>query len=247
MGRKQVVDKRSFAITSFERNVFVLRKELLIEEFGEKISRLSHRMIFDNELAREAAQEVWYEIIKNIDSFRGVSSLSTWIYTIAKRTILKCAKTEILLREKQFNEHFELGEIEYVGRVEEKKQWVKEKCDYCLTAFCHCLSNEARLIVLFCDIVELPYNEVSKIMEKSEDTIRQIVSRSRKKIKKFMEQDCILYNPNGSCRCRIRQHVVSVNLDKEYKKLTKAAELVEIFNKFDRELPRKNYWEKIIN
>jgi RNA polymerase sigma-70 factor (ECF subfamily) len=124
---------------------------------------------------------------------------------------------------------------------------VKEKCDYCLTAFCHCLSNEARLIVLFCDIVELPCDEVGLIMEKSEETIRQYVSRSRKKIRKFMEQDCILFNSAGSCRCRIRQHVLSVNLDKEYKKLAKAAELVEIFKKFDRELPRKNYWEKIIS
>jgi hypothetical protein len=35
----------------------MLSKEIIVREFGEKISRLSHRMIFDNELAREATQE----------------------------------------------------------------------------------------------------------------------------------------------------------------------------------------------
>jgi RNA polymerase sigma-70 factor (ECF subfamily) len=83
-------------------------------------------------------------------------------------------------------------------------------------------------------------------MEMSEENVRQIVSRSRKRIKKFMERDCILYNPEGNCRCRIRKHIISVNIDKEYKKLTKAAELLYLFQKIDQELPRKNYWEKII-
>ncbi len=53
-----------------KRIVCVLSKEFLVKEFGEKISRLSHRMIFDSDLAREASQEVWYEIIKNLDNFR---------------------------------------------------------------------------------------------------------------------------------------------------------------------------------
>ena len=45
------------------------------------------RQIQNKEIAKEAAQEVWYEIIKSIDSFNGESGLSTWIYTLCKRTI----------------------------------------------------------------------------------------------------------------------------------------------------------------
>jgi len=49
----------------------------IISEFGPVISRVAHRMIKDNEVAKEAAQEVWVEIIKSLDTFKGNSSIST--------------------------------------------------------------------------------------------------------------------------------------------------------------------------
>jgi RNA polymerase sigma factor (sigma-70 family) len=220
--------------------------ESLIKSHGQIISRLSHRMIQNNELANEAAQEVWIEIINSLHTFKGNSKVSTWMYIIAKRTILRYAKAERIYKEKEINAHFELEPIEYKGLEEGKKEWVKEKCDYCLTAFCHCLNNESRLIFLFRELADLSYSQISEIMEINEDNIRQILSRSKEKVKNFMSKNCVIYNPEGSCKCRIRKHVISVNLDKEYSKLAKAAQLVDLFQKFDKELPRKNYWEKIV-
>jgi RNA polymerase sigma-70 factor (ECF subfamily) len=222
-------------------------KNQLAEQFGIKISRLAHRMIQNNDLAREAAQEVWYEIIKSIDSFRGESDISTWIYTIAKRTILKYAISERVYSANELNYHFDLDPIEYKGLEENKEQWVKEKCDYCLTAFCHCLNNESRLIFLFHDIVGLQYSQISQIMEMKEDNLRQIASRSKEKVRNFMDKNCVLYNPNGNCKCRIRKQILSVDLEKSYDNLAKAATLVDLFQKFDKELPRKNYWEKFVS
>ena len=223
-----------------------MNTEQLIEKYGEKISRLSHRMIWNNELAAEASQEVWYEVLKSLDTFKANSNISTWIYTIAKRTILRYAQNERILKSSEIDTHFDLESIGYNGSDNEKKEWVKEQCDYCLTAFCHCLTNNARMIFLFRDIAELMDSEISQIMDLKEENIRQIASRSREKVKNFMRKDCILFNTHGKCRCRIRKHVESVGLDKEYKKLSKAAGLIDIFKKFDKELPRKNYWEKII-
>lgn len=222
-------------------------KEKLIEQFGDKISRLSHRMIWDNELAKEAAQEVWYEILKSLDNFRAISNISTWIYTISKRTILKYAQNERILKSTDLDAHFTLESIDYYGEEQDKKEWVKEQCDYCLTAFCHCLTNDARLVFLFRDIAELTDSEIAQIMDLKEENIRQIAFRSREKVRNFMQKDCLLINPQGNCRCRISKQVKSVELDKEYSKLSKAAGMIEIFKKFDKELPRKNYWKKIIH
>lgn len=222
-------------------------KEHLVKQFGEKISRLSHRMIWNSELAKEASQEVWYEVLKSIDTYNGDSNISTWIYTIAKRTILRYAKNEKILKSKDIDNHFNLESIPYYGEENKKRQWVKEQCDYCLTAFCHCLTNDARLVFLFRDIARLTDSQIAQIIDLKEENIRQIAYRSSKKIRSFMQRDCILFNPKGNCRCRIRKHIKSVELDKEYNKLAKAAGLIEIFKKFDKELPRKNYWEKIIH
>ncbi len=221
--------------------------EQLIEQFGEKISRLSHRMIWNKELAKEATQEVWYEILNSLDNFRSESNISTWIYSIAKRTILKYAQNERILKSADLDTHFDLENISYSGEEQDKKEWVKEQCDYCLTAFCHCLTNDARLIFLFRDIAEINDSEIAQIMDLKEENVRQIAFRSREKVKSFMQKDCVLLSPQGNCRCRISKHVKSVELDKEYGKLSKAAGLIDIFKKFDRELPRKNYWKKIID
>lgn len=43
-------------------------KEQLVKQFGEKISRLSHRMIWNSELAKEPSQEVWYEVLRSVDN-----------------------------------------------------------------------------------------------------------------------------------------------------------------------------------
>ena len=48
----------------------------LVEEYGNMISTIAHRMIQNKEIAREAAQEVWYELCKSFHSFKGDSELS---------------------------------------------------------------------------------------------------------------------------------------------------------------------------
>lgn len=223
-----------------------INKEQIVREFGDKISSLSHRMIWNSELAKEAAQEVWFEILKSLDKFNGESELSTYIYIIAKRTILRYAKSERIIKDCEIDNHFNLESIAYQGDEKDKKEWVKEKCDYCLTAFCHCLTNEARLVFLFRDIAGLSDVQISNIMDLKIDNIRKIASRSKEKVKRFMKKDCILMNPLGNCRCRIRKQIKSVQLDREYERLSEASRLIDLFKKFDRELPRKNYWEKFI-
>ena len=49
----------------------------LVKEYGNMISMIAHRMILNKEIAREAAQEVWYELCKSISSFKGDSEIST--------------------------------------------------------------------------------------------------------------------------------------------------------------------------
>lgn len=223
-----------------------IEKDQLVKKYGLKISQLAHRMIHQKQLAEEAAQEVWFEIIKSIHSFKEKSDISTWIYTVARRTILRYSVRERTYSDCELNNHFSMDPVDYNGPEEEKLKWVKEQCDYCLTAFCHCLNNEARLIFLFRDIVGLSYPQISRIMELSEDNIRQITFRSREKVKNFMNKNCILYNPKGNCKCRIIKHVIAVDLDKSYAKLANAAKLVKVFQKSGKELPSKNYWEKFV-
>ena len=221
--------------------------KLIIEKYGLNISRLAHRMIEDREIAKDATQEVWYEIIKSIDTFKGDSEISTWIYTIAKRTIQRYLRNERLISSFDIEQCIAKGQIKYDDSDDKKEEWIKDNCDKCITAFCHCLTTDARLIFLFRDNLELSYKQISNIMDMTEENVRKTSSRSFKKIQNYFNNNCPILNPHGKCGCRIREQIISIDFDEKYAQLRKASLLLDFCNKFDLELPRKNYWIKYLN
>lgn len=222
-------------------------KNEIVKQYGVKVSCLAHRMISNPELVKDACQEVWFEVFKSIGTFKAESDISTWIYTIAKRTLLRYAKNERIVTHSDLEQCIAKGQISYDDSDEKKEEWIKEKCDDCITAFCHCLTNEARLIFLFRENLDLSYEQIASIMEMPVENIRQITSRSLRKVKSFMTKDCILLNPHGRCGCRIKNVIKSIDYDKKYMQLEEAKHLLEFYQKFELELPRKNYWEKFLN
>ena len=116
----------------------------------------------------------------------------------------------------------------------------------CVTAMLHCVDNETRLAHLFRDVAELGYGEIADVLEKDEDAVRKMVSRSRKRINSFLNERCTLYNPQGDCRCRIKKHLTEVNLAAEYEKVGKMVHRINFYRKSEMLLPGKNYWENFL-
>jgi len=219
---------------------------LLIEKYGLMVTRLAHRMINDSEVAKDAVQESWYEIIKSLHTFKGNSEISTWIFCIAKRTILRYSKNEKIVTKTDIEECIKKGQIKYDDSEEKKEEWIKDKCDKCLTAFCHCLNNDARLIFLFKENFDISYKQISDIMEMTEENVRKISSRSFKRVKNFLTDNCPLINPLGTCGCRIKEQIFSIDYEKKYAQWREVTRLIHFYNQFDKELPRKNEWEKFL-
>jgi len=219
-----------------------------ILEYGKMISILANRMISNKEIAQEAAQEVWVEILASLQSFKNQSKLSTWIYTLTKRVIYKYAT-----KERHHSLEFLHGFLEGDDRnlpedIEnfEKDLWIRNECDRCLTGLFHCLTNEIRMTYLFRDVIKLPYSEIARIMDREEQFIRKTVSRARAKLRNFLNNECIIFNPNSKCKCRMNALLKSIDLPLEYKKIRDLGKRVSIFLQADKILPTKNYWEKYL-
>ena len=98
-----------------------MKLEDIVEHYGTMVATIAHRMIQNREIAKEAAQEVWYEVFKSLPSFNADSELATWIYTIAKRTISRYAQNEKVATLVKLEQFRALQEIEYSGSDEERK------------------------------------------------------------------------------------------------------------------------------
>ncbi|WP_432409407.1 RNA polymerase sigma factor [Wukongibacter sp. M2B1] len=219
----------------------------IVREYGKMVSGICRRMIQDQDLAEDVAQEVWIQIIKSIDSFEEKSKLSTWIYTICYRVIKKYCKKERVYTTVFLSSYYRQGELEIPENIDyDQSIWIKEMCNKCITGILHCLDNESRLIYLFRDVVQLEYGEISVIFNKKEVAIRKLISRVRKKLKNFLEDECILFNPHGKCNCRMKRLVKDIKLEEEYTKIREIAKTVNFFVESEEILPCKNFWEKLI-
>lgn len=70
-----------------------MKLEDIVEHYGTMVATIAHRMIQNREIAKEAAQEVWYEVFKSLPSFNADSELSTWdLYDCEADYFAVCSK-----------------------------------------------------------------------------------------------------------------------------------------------------------
>ncbi|HAR46821.1 MAG: hypothetical protein A2X56_12260 [Nitrospirae bacterium GWC2_57_13] len=225
-----------------------LSLEDVARDYGKLVSMVCRRMILEEETARDAAQQVWVEIVKSFPSFRGESKVSTWIYTITRRVAMEYAKNERLVSTRFLREYSLKDELDLPDNTDlDKTLWIKEMCDKCLTGMLHCFDNETRLACILRDIAGLSYGELAEILERDEAAVRQMTSRSKKKLQSFMLDRCTVYNPgNGNCKCRMKKWVKEIDLAKEYEKIRSTVGRVNFYKMSEMVLPRKDYWEALL-
>jgi RNA polymerase sigma-70 factor (ECF subfamily) len=219
----------------------------IVEKYGKMVSSLCNRIIYDKELVEDAVQEVWIEVFNSISEFKGQSKLSTWIYTITYRVVINYSQKQKKYSTKFLKECFDENNLMYsinpIDHVEEIME-VKEMCNKCLTGILHCFDSETKMLYVFRDVAELSYKELSEIFKTDEASIRQRISRARRKLRNFLNNECMLFNDNGKCRCKIKNKVDEINLAEEYKKIRSINNKITVIKQFEKVIPQKNYWEE---
>ncbi len=95
--------------------------EGLYQSHKDKIYRLCLGFVREKELANDLFQEILIKIWRNLESFKGESDISTWIYRIAYNTALTFTAKEKKMAEKQteFPENLDLAEPENYSQEQE--------------------------------------------------------------------------------------------------------------------------------
>jgi len=195
-------------------------------------------MTWNSDISKDAYQETWIEVLKGIKSFRSQSQLSTWIYKIAFRTILRFTKKEKAYSARFMSEFIEsqAEEMEFATEIEDDST-IKASCKRCLTGFLYCLSKEDRMLYILRDIGELEYNVIGEIIEDTPVNLRQRIVRIRRRLKNIISNECILYNPNANCKCRNIKRIKEMQLDQEFERFRREMDFKNIYKIADSILP----------
>lgn len=153
---------------------------MLVHKYKDMTFTLALRMVGNREDAEEVAQDAFIKAYKALDSFKGTSKFSTWLYRIVYNTSLDCIKKNKRII---YSEHIDEIHESDIGSMQDALSYMeaKEKKEIIEKALFQLPEDERVLLTLFY-FEELPLKEISEIAEISYDNVKIKLHRSRKKL-----------------------------------------------------------------
>lgn len=155
--------------------------EELYEHYGKRIFNYFYYLTYDSCRADDLTQETFYQVIVSIARFKGNSSVSTWLYGIARNVFLKS------LRMKK-NGIIETGEeslLESIPDHEATPEETVEKKDTAalVRTVIRMLPEQYATVLILRDKEGLSYSEIGKITGLSDATVKVSIYRARQKFR----------------------------------------------------------------
>jgi RNA polymerase sigma-70 factor (ECF subfamily) len=197
-------DLERVAEISAEESLFVLRLKAnedaaydeLVRTFNAQIFHVAFRMLGDSGDAADVSQEIFLKVFRNINGFKGESSLKSWIFRIAFSEILNRLRwwkrrhrqsTVSLDAEHGVNGngngngyHVSDARPTPEQALESKEQ--EEAIQMALGK----LSGDHRSIIILRDIEGFSYGEIADVLGISIGTVKSRLARGRADLKKSL-------------------------------------------------------------
>ena len=206
--------------------------ETLVTSVQDIVFNLSLRMLGTFADAEDATQDILLKMITHLSSFRGDSSFTTWVFSIAVNHLKNYKKhmfAHFPLSFEYYGDDIENGKIQDVPDLTqdvEKDILAEELKMSCTNVMLQCLDVESRCIFILGTMFKIDSRIAGDILEMTPGAYRQRLSRIRKKMADFLGQYCGEYG-NGRCRCKDRVDYAIQNHRIDSQKLdhTTAAEI----------------------
>jgi RNA polymerase sigma factor (sigma-70 family) len=176
----------------------------VLTEIQDPIYRLALRMLGHPADAEDATQEILIIVLTHLGSFRGESSVRTWVFRIAANHIVRVRRGR---REadslEALDERLERGLATNAPELPaaEAALVAREVRLRCSEAMLLGLDRELRMAIILGDLFELPGEQAAAILEIEPAAYRKRLSRARTRLVEFMQRRCGLVEPTNRCRC----------------------------------------------
>ncbi len=183
--------------------------ETLVAGVQDLVFNLSLRMLGTFADAEDATQDILLKMITHLSSFRGDSSFTTWVFSIAANHLKNYKKhmfAHYPLSFEFYGDDIENGKIQDVPDLTqnvEKDIREEELKMSCTNVMLQCLDVESRCIFILGTMFKIDSRIAGDILGMSLETYRKRLSRIRKKMADFLGQYCGEYG-RGKCKCRER-------------------------------------------
>ena len=170
------------AYLSTEKEVAMNELAQVYKDIQPKLFTFFYTKTSNYATAEDLTQDVFYEASKNLHRFRGDSSISTWLFSIAHNLLKKHYRSRHY--EKKATDQLEttppyIFSTEQLVELQDQSRLLLEKI--------HELDDTSKEIILLRIYGELSFKEIALLIGKTENYVRVIFHRLKIKLQKEME------------------------------------------------------------
>jgi RNA polymerase sigma-70 factor (ECF subfamily) len=154
----------------------------IIKKYQEKLYWHVRRMVVEHEDANDILQNMFVKVWKNLDNFREDSQLYTWLYRIATNECLT------FLQQQKKRSAFSLSDdgSQLINKIHADKYFDANKLEWKLQLAIQKLPEKQRAVFNLRYYNEMPYQQMSKVLETSEGALKASYHHAVKKIENFI-------------------------------------------------------------
>ncbi len=158
--------------------------------------------------AEDMVHDTYLRAVDKLGTFRGESSLKTWLFTIASNLAkdnLRAQKrwvenvTDIAKAAAHSNPAFFEEAMQIASTSPQAQFEVKEHIAFCFTCISKSLPLEQQLCVFLKEVYEFKVSEITTILDTTEAMVKYYLHTGRSKMIQVFDGRCALINKEGVC------------------------------------------------
>ncbi|MDO4781764.1 MAG: RNA polymerase sigma factor [Capnocytophaga felis] len=157
--------------------------EFLVDTYQKKLYWHIRRMVISHDDADDVLQETFIKIFRNIDKFRGDSSLFSWVYRIATNQALD------FLKKKANERNCSIEDLQYARslNLEADVYFEGDEIQIKFQKAIATLPEKQQLVFNMKYFEELKYEQISEILDTSVGALKASYHHAVQKIKNYLQ------------------------------------------------------------
>lgn len=188
-------DEAAFVVRLQARNEAAFNE--LVVTYERRVFALVFRMLGRREEAEDLAQEVFVQVFKAIDQFRGESKLSTWIYRIA---VNLCKNRTKYLSRRHVGDQEDVDAMAdraplsaakgvSVGTINQPDELVEGmQLEAIVKRAISQIDPDFREVLILRDVEDMSYEEIAAVTGLANGTVKSRIHRARAQLRVLVEK-----------------------------------------------------------
>ena len=163
--------------------------ETLVRKYEKLVCSCIYQTVSNTEDTLDIAQETFLKVYRNIASFKGESSFSSWLYRVAKNCaldFLRKKKPASMSLDSTDEEGATIDVADTDAKNDPEKNALKKEALEILYSAMEKLSDEHRRMITLRDINGNTYEEIAEILGLEAGTVKSRLFRAREALRKIL-------------------------------------------------------------